>query len=424
VRGVVHAPGDKSVTQRAIILALLSTEPVTLSGIPLGRDVATGLDVIAQLGARIERSEDDPTTVTITGVGLDGVHSGSEPINCGNSGTLARLLTGVLAGQPAGRVFELIGDESLSARPMDRVADPLRALGADIQTAAGGTLPMTITSSGPLQGGEVELAVPSAQVQSALMLAALTASKPLMLHEPTVLRDHTERLLRRSGVPVKRVGRTVTIEPVQQLQLPDTRIAADPSSAAPWITAATLLHGSVLHLPGVIESPGRSGFVDVLEQMGARVGTTGKRELDGEPIADYEAVHASVTRTFVEVEDVSRMIDELPLLALVAHFRRGEFVVRGAAELRHKESDRIEQLALAMRRIGVSLQPLGDGFIVRGSSVRPDGGTMESGGDHRMAILGGIAGLVSRNGVTIEGADCVAVSYPDFFEVIDAIAVR
>ena len=223
---------------------------------------------------------------------------------------------------------------------------------------------------------------------------------------------------------LRRSGRSITVEPTDSLELPDTRVPADPSSAAFLIAAATVLHGSRLWLPGVIDSPGRNGFVDVLEQMGARIGVTARREQDGEPVADLEIEHSVISRTFVEVEDVARMIDELPVLALVAHFRRGEFVVRGAAELRAKESDRIEMLGQAMKRVGISFQGLGDGFIIRGSSVRPDGGTMDAAGDHRLAMLGGVVGLVSRQGVTIENADCADVSFPGFFDVLDAVAVR
>jgi 3-phosphoshikimate 1-carboxyvinyltransferase len=426
VRGEVHLPGDKSVSHRALLLALASTRRVRLRNLATGLDVQSTIAAIEQLGARLERDPDDPSSLAVRGVGLRGIEPPVDgaPIDCGNAGTLARLLSGLLAAQPSGREFELVGDESLSARPMRRVADPIAGLGATFAWTDPGTLPMTVVSGGPLHGGTVELEVASAQVQSAILLAGLTAEAPTTVVEPGVLRDHTERMLRRAGVRVTRSAGSVTVHPTEQFELPDTQVPADPSAAAPLIAAATLLRGSLLRLPGVIDSPGRRGFVDVLDAMGARVGVTGRREQDGEPVADYEVQHASVGRIFLETSDVVRMIDELPMLALVAHFRRGEFVVRGAQELRAKESDRIEDLARAMRRIGISCQPLKDGFIIRGSSVRPDGGTMDAAGDHRLAMLGGIAGLVSRNGVTIEGADCVDVSFPGFFDLLDAIAQR
>lgn len=231
-------------------------------------------------------------------------------------------------------------------------------------------------------------------------------------------------MLRRAGATITRSERTVSVEPIESLELPDTTIPADPSAAAPLIAAATVLHGSLLRLPGVIESEGRSGFVDVLDQMGAHIMVSGRREVDGEPVADLEIQHSQMKKAFIETSDVVRMIDELPILALIGHFRKGEFVIRGAEELRAKESDRIEDLALALKRVGISCQPLKDGFIIRGSTVRPDGGTMDAAGDHRLAMLGGIIGLVSRHGVTIENADCVDVSFPGFFDLLDAIAQR
>jgi 3-phosphoshikimate 1-carboxyvinyltransferase len=285
-------------------------------------------------------------------------------------------------------------------------------------------MPMRITSGGPLAGGTIDLEVASAQVQSALLLAGLGASEPVTVNEPGVLRDHTERMLKRAGVTVRRTDRRVTVEPAESLELPDTMIPCDPSAAAPLIAAATLLRDSLLRLPGVIDSPGRNGFVDVLEAMGGRIAVSNRREVDGEPVADLEVIHATVGRIYLETEDVVRMIDELPILAVIGHFRRGEFVVRGAQELRAKESDRIEDLALALRHVGISCQPLKDGFIIRGSTVRPDGGRMDAAGDHRLAMVGGIVGLVSRQGVTIENAECVDVSFPGFFELLDAIAIR
>lgn len=426
VRGEVHLPGDKSVSHRALLLALASTRRVVIENLGIGQDIEASIAAIERLGARVERDVNGPVTVAVRGVGLRAITPPSDglPVDCKNSGTLARLLAGLLAGQPAGQEFRLVGDESLTRRPMRRIAEPLNELGAKVELSSQGTLPISVTSGGPLHGGEITLAVASAQVQSAILLAGLGAERPTSVVEPGVLRDHTERMLRRAGVRIDRLDRKVTVHPAESLELPDTRIPADPSAAAPLIAAATLLRDSYLRLPGVIDSEGRRGFVDVLGQMGARIGVSARRELDGEAIADLEISHSAVNRTFLETSDVVRMIDELPILALVAHFRRGEFVVRGASELRAKESDRIEMLSLAMRRIGVSVQPLKDGYVVRGSSVRPVGGTMDAAGDHRLAMLGGVAGLVSRQGVTIENADCVDVSFPGFFELLEALAIR
>ncbi|MEO6867560.1 MAG: 3-phosphoshikimate 1-carboxyvinyltransferase [Gaiellales bacterium] len=426
VQGEVHLPGDKSVSHRALLMALASTRRVRIENLAIGDDVYSTLAAIEQLGAQIERTPGDPTTLAVRGVGLRGIEPpiDGSPIDCGNAGTLVRLLTGLLAAQPSGRSFELIGDESLSRRPMSRISEPLAELGAQIQTTAAGTMPLRVTSGGPLHGGEIELEHASAQVQGALLLAGLTAERSTKVTEPSVMRDHTERMLRRAGVRITRKGRTVTMHPTDKFELPDTRIPADPSAAAPLIAVASVLHGSLLRLPNLIDSEGRRGFIDVLDQMGGRVTTLARRDMDGEEVADIEVKHATISRTFLETSDVARMIDELPVLALVAHFRRGEFVVRGASELRTKESDRIEDLAQALKRVGISCQVLKDGFIIRGSSVRPDGGTMDAAGDHRLAMLGGAIGLVSRHGVTIENADCVDVSFPGYFDVLEAIAVR
>ncbi|MCW2974499.1 MAG: 3-phosphoshikimate 1-carboxyvinyltransferase [Thermoleophilia bacterium] len=428
VQGALHLPGDKSMSHRALLLALVSTRPVRIENLALGEDVAATLAAVEQLGATVVRDPENPTIVTVTGVGLRGIQPPADgaPIDCRNAGTLARLLTGLLVGQPAGREFTLVGDDSLSSRPMARIADPLKALGAKIETTSRGTLPLKVTSVGELTATvPFELEVASAQVQSAILLAGMFANGRTTVVEPAVLRDHTERMLKRCGVKVHRRGLKVSVEPVTgTFELPDTFIPADPSAAAAFVTAATVLHGSLLRLPGVLEQPGRRGFVDILEQMGAHIAVSNRAVVSGEPVADLEVKHATVSRTFIEVEDVARMIDELPLLALVGHFRRGEFVVRGAEELRAKESNRIDDLELAFRKMGVSFQGLKDGYIVRGSSVRPDGGRMDAAGDHRLAMLGGIVGLVSRQGVTIDNAECVDVSFPGFFDVLDAIAVR
>lgn len=426
VMGEVHLPGDKSVSHRALLLALASTRRVELRNLATGEDVAATLAAVAQLGATVEHDPEDPSHVFVTGVGLRNIQPPADggPIDCRNAGTLARLLAGLLAGLPSGRTFELIGDDSLSRRPMARIAEPLNEFGAKVELTSANTMPMRVTSGGPLHGDTVELAVASAQVQSALLLAGLGAESKVTVVEPAVLRDHTERMLRRAGATIVRDGRSVSVEPIDSLELPDTTIPADPSAAAPLITAATVLHGSLLRLPGVIESEGRRGFVDVLDQMGAHIMVSGKREVDGEPVADLEIHHSQMKKAFIETSDVVRMIDELPILALIGHFRKGEFVIRGAEELRAKESDRIDALALALKRMGISCQPLKDGFIIRGSTVRPDGGTMDAAGDHRLAMLGGIVGLVSRHGVTIENAACVDVSFPGFFDLLDAIAQR
>lgn len=423
LQGEVEVPGDKSLSHRALLLALVSDEPVRITNLARSGDVDSTLRAIQKLGATVEIDEQDPSSVIVRGVGLRGIVADKTvTIDCGNAGTLARLLPGLLVGQ-TGR-FRLVGDESLSRRPMGRIVEPLKAMGADIKSSAGGTLPITITGGAPIRAVECELQIASAQVQSCIVFAGLFADGSTVVNEPDVLRDHTERMLRSAGVRVDRSGRAVTVHPATSLQLPSIQIAADPSAAAPFVLAATLLAGSMLRLPGVLANPTRTGFIEQLERMGARIGTMSRENVGGEATASYEVGHAQLTRSPLHRSDIPRMIDEIPLYALAGHFCRGETRVRGAGELRHKESDRITSTVNALRVIGCNVEERGAGITIRGSGTRPPGGTIHAEGDHRIAMLGGIAGLVSRTGVTVVGAECVDISYPGFFDVLDALAVR
>lgn len=423
IKGELALPGDKSISHRALLLAMLGTRDVRISNLALSDDVASTAQAIARLGATVEHDPGDETAVTVRGVGMRGLHTTGEPVDAGNSGTLVRMLCGILAGQ-GGASTTIVGDASLSKRPMNRIIAPLRDMGASVDSQPGGLLPLTVHAPPQLHGVEYQLAMASAQVQSCILLAGLYADGPTTVHEPGVLRDHTERMLRRAGVQVQRSRSAVTVQPAQAVELLDTTVPADPSSAAFFIAAATLLPDSLLRLPGVLANPGRTGFLDMLEHMGARVGVLGRATLDGEPVVDLELRHANLQRVRLAWEDMPRMIDELPILALIAQFCRGQTMVRGASELRFKETDRIATIVRALRDIGVNAEELDDGFVVRGSGVRPEGGTVNSAGDHRIAMLGGIAGLVSRRGVTVTDAGCADVSFPGFFDVLERVAVR
>lgn len=422
IQGEILLPGDKSISQRAVLFAMLGTEPVLIENLAPSGDVASCLRAAEQLGATVERDADDPTRVTITGNGRDLRVADGTTIDAGNSGTLARLLSGILAGQPTS--VTITGDESLSGRPMKRITAPLSQMGARFDTQPGDTLPMTVHGKRPLQAFEYELPVASAQVQSAVLLAGLFADGPTTVIEPGALRDHTERMLRRAGVRVRRQQANVTIEPAERIELPDTTVPADPSAAAPFMVAASVLAGSLLRVPSLCMNPGRIGFLELLEEMGGRVATMQRRTLDAEPVADIEITTGALRTTKIRWENVPRIIDELPFVGLLAHFCRGETVVRGAAELRVKESDRIQTIVRALKNIGVNAEELKDGFVVRGSRSRPEGGTIDPEGDHRIAMLGGIAGVVSRHGVTVLDAECVTTSFPGFFAALDGISVR
>lgn len=418
-------PGDKSLSHRALLLALLSPEPVRLTGLAPSADVASTLHAIEALGARLDRHEsadEVPQECTVHGVGYANLAGRVATIDAGNAGTLARLLIGIAAAVPAD--ITITGDASLSTRPMSRISVPLRAMGADIELAQGETLPARIRGSAELSAFEYNMPVASAQVQGALLLAALRATGTCEVTEPAPIRDHTERMLRRAGAAIRRNGRSVSIDPIESIQLPDTQIAADMSSAAPLMAAAVILPASFIRLPAVGVNPGRTGFLEMLERMGARTTMLGRAMVSGEPVADIEVHSSELRRITLQDQDIATAIDELPIYALVAHMCKGETVVRNAEELRVKESDRIAALVRALRAIGIAAEERPDGFVVRGSGRRPEGGTINAEGDHRIAMLGGIAGLVSARGVTIEDADCVDVSFPGFFHVIESLAVR
>jgi 3-phosphoshikimate 1-carboxyvinyltransferase len=294
-------------------------------------------------------------------------------------------------------------------------------MGAAIATTEGHA-PVRI-EGGDLQPITYELPVASAQVKSAVLLAGLfTQDGPTTVIEPHPTRDHTERMLAAAGVRLRRTERTVSVWPVDGLPPLDVDIPGDISSAAPLITAAVLLNGSELILQNVNVNPLRTGLLDVLARMGARIAIFNRRSVGGEPVADLEVRSTQLVATTVEAEEVPRLVDELPLVALLGAFARGTTIVRGAEELRAKETDRIETVADALRAIGVRIEAKPDGFVVRGTPARPRGGRIDARGDHRIAMLGGVAGLVSREGVDLEDAECVAVSFPGFFDLLAELA--
>jgi 3-phosphoshikimate 1-carboxyvinyltransferase len=360
--------------------------------------------------------------VRVRGVGLRGVREPDGPLDCGNAGTVLRLASGVLAGQE-GR-FILTGDESLSRRPHERVAEPLRRMGARVETTDGGA-PVLIEGA-RLSPIRYVLPVASAQVKSAVLFAGLQAAGgPTKVVEPVPTRDHSERLLRELGVSVRRRGEEISVQPVERIAPFRVQIAGDFSAAAPFVVAAVLLHGSELLVEGVNVNPQRTRLLDVLERMGANIAVFNRRLVSGEPVADLEVRPGELVATAVRAGEVPGLIDELPLFGLVAGMARGESVVRGAHELRAKETDRIETVTNALRALGVRITASDDGFGVRGVPTRPKGGgVVQADGDHRIAMLGAIGGLVSREGARIEGAESVAVSFPGFFDLLDSVTQR
>ena len=416
--GHVAVPGDKSISHRAVLLGAICDGETRISGFGRSADTEATIAAVRALGVAVD--EPDVDTVLVRGVGLRGVRAADSPVECGNAGTLARLLAGILAGQEQ-QVFELVGDESLSARPMERIAVPLGRMGADVETNDG-RLPLRIVGRA-LRGIAYELPVASAQVKSCLLFAGLLAEGETTVVETTPTRDHTERLLERAGAQITRRPTSVTVQPAETLRLPELEVPGDISSAAPFLVAAAIVPGSSVTVHGVGLSPRRTGLLDVLERMGARVAIYNRRMIGVEPAGDVEVRSSELVGATVNASEVPSLIDELPLLAVAACHARGETVVRGAEELRTKESDRIEGIVEELRRVGAHIRATLDGFRVRGVPARLRGGVVDSRGDHRLAMLGAVAGVASREGVELRGAEAVGASFPDFFEVLEQVTV-
>jgi 3-phosphoshikimate 1-carboxyvinyltransferase len=412
LRGSLRPPSDKSISHRAALIAAMGEGETSIRGFLDAADTRSTLRAIEALGARVENAE--PARIAgelqVRGVGLrDAV---SAPIDVGNAGTLLRLLPGWLAGQ-VGKEWVLDGDESIRRRPVDRIAIPLREMGADL-SAREDRLPPLQVRGVALRGATYEMPIASAQVKSCLLLAGLLADGETRVVEPAPSRDHTEQMLRAAGADVRRDGLAVVVQPADRLEPGAIAVPADISSAAFFIVAALLVPGSEVRLKGVGVNPTRTGLLTILERMGADLGegeVTG--EYGGEPTADFELRSAALTGTQVGGAEVPLAIDELPLVALAACFAEGTTVIRDAEELRRKESDRIETVTAALRALGGKVEPTADGMEIEGSGGLR-GGTIDSHGDHRIAMLGAVAGLASREGVEVHGMEAAAVSYPGF----------
>ncbi|MGN6430028.1 MAG: 3-phosphoshikimate 1-carboxyvinyltransferase [Gaiellaceae bacterium] len=417
--GDIAVPAVKGICQRGALLAAIADGESELRRFGHAADTDAALHAVQELGAEV--GEPEPETVRIQGLGLRGLVAPDGPIDCGNAGTVLRLLSGILAGQD-GRAFELSGDESLSSRPV-RVEEPLAQMGARVKTNDG--RPPVAIEGAALRPIDYELPVASAQLKSAVLFAGLLAEDgPTTVIERVASRDHTERLLRSLGLRLTRSASAIRVWPAERIPPLSLDIPGDFSSAAPFIVAATLLSGSTLRIHDVDVNPTRTGLLDVLERMGARIAVFNRHSVGGEPVADIEVRDAPLLAATIEPDEVPKLVDELPLFALAASHARGESVVKGAQELRVKETDRIETVTNSLRALGVRISASDDGFRIRGVPARPRGGSMTSAGDHRIAMLGAIAGIASRDGVEIEDAEAVAVSFPGFFELLESVTQR
>ncbi len=411
----VTVPGDKSIAHRALILGALAGGESVIDNVPAGQDVLATEACLRALGVAVDRADG---RVRIVGVGVGGLQTPAAPLDCRNSGTTMRLLSGVLAGS---RVSVLLtGDASLQRRPMARVVDPLLAMGARI-TSRDGMPPLWI-EGGRLTGRRHQLSIPSAQVKSALLLAGLEAEGPTSVEEPVPTRDHTERLLRAMGAPISADARGVRLAPLRApLQALELTIPGDLSSAAFWLAAAAMRPGWSVRVSGVGLNPTRTGFLRVLEAMGAGVRIDERRDLTIEPMGDVTITGGELRPLHLGAEDVALAIDEIPILMLVATQADGTSSIDGAAELRVKESDRLRAMADGLRRMGANVEEFPAGVRITGPTVlRP--AVVDAYRDHRVAMALAIAGLLAGRPAEIVGSDSADVSYPGFFQQLAVVA--
>ncbi len=415
LRGTLTPPPDKSISHRAALIGAMSGEAV-IEGYLNAIDTRATLAAVRAVGAELEVSPSsersgrtDGLDVVIRGPGLRDVSSAE--IDVGNAGTLLRLMPGWLAGVEGG-AWSFDGDASIRRRPVDRIAEPLGAMGAMVECRDGRLPPLRVEGT-KLRGVEHELAIASAQVKSCLLLAGLLADGQTTVIEPAPSRDHTERMLAAAGVELESGPERVTVSPADEIDLGLVRVPGDLSSAAFSIVAALLVGGSEVEVADVGLNPSRSGLLSILERMGAELEVAGDPPVAGEPRGTIRVRHGGLRSTEISGDEVPLAIDELPLLALAGCFAEGETVIRDAGELRHKESDRIATVCEGLVALGGDVEPTDDGMIVRGAGALR-GGTLDSHGDHRLALLGAVAGLASREGVTVRGFDAAEISYPGF----------
>jgi len=412
--GEINPPGDKSISHRSVILSSLAQGKSAFRHFLTSEDCLDTLEAFKKMGVRSSLAGD---VLTVEGVGLDGLRAPASDLDMGNSGTSTRLLLGILAAQPF--QSRLFGDSSLSGRPMDRVVNPLRLMGAKIEGREGGRfLPLEVSGK-KLSGIRYELPVPSAQVKSCLLLAGLFAEGRTEVVESLPTRDHTERAFQVFGAPYKRVGSTHEISCANELRPASYAVPGDISSAAFFIVGTLISKGSEIRLKQVGLNPTRTGLLRVLKRMGAKIRIE-HEELAGEPSGDLVVSASDLKGTEVLPEEIPSLIDEIPILTLAAACAEGETVIRGAGELRVKESDRISGMARNLKAVGASLEETEDGFRIQGRESL-QGGIVDSYGDHRVAMTFVIASLVSRSEITVKGLDCIATSYPSFFEHFDSL---
>lgn len=418
LRGEIRVPGDKSISHRSIMFGSIACGVTKVSGFLRGEDALATLEAFRAMGVRIE---DDGETVTIQGKGLHGLCEPTDVLDCGNSGTSMRLLTGLLAGQSFFSVLN--GDKYLRARPMKRVVGPLAQMGARILGRAGGDkAPLAIQGS-KLKGIEYDSPVSSAQVKSAIMLAGLYAEGETVVREPHLSRDHSERMLRHFGAKVESFSGGVRLSGGVELSGRDIVVPGDISSAAFFMVAALIVPDSELIIRGVGVNPTRTGIIDILKGMGADLELLNPREESGEPVADIRVRTSRLKAMEISGELVPRAIDEFPAICVAASLAEGTTVVSGASELRVKETDRIAAMADNLRRAGVTVVETPDGMEITGAGTL-NGCAADSFGDHRIAMSMLVAGLAAQGETSVSDVDCIATSFPGFRKLLDGVVQR
>jgi 3-phosphoshikimate 1-carboxyvinyltransferase len=419
LRGTVEVPGDKSVSHRALILGALAEGATRIENLAPGADVGATRSCLGALGVRME-SEGE--TVVVHGRGLEEPFTPcSHALDAQNSGTTTRLLMGVLSGQTF--EAEITGDDSLRRRPMRRVAEPLRQMGAEIELQDGERAPVRIRGRRPLRALRYELPVPSAQVKSALLLAALYADEKSSVRDPFGTRDHTERMLSAmtTSEGLRKIGDCITFRPTALHGGCSISVPRDVSSASFFLAAAALVEGSDVTLPGVGLNPTRTGFFEIIREMGGRVRVSGRNEAEVEPRGTLRARFSSLRGLRVEAKRLPALVDEVPILAVLATQAHGATRIEGAGELRVKESNRLEGVASNLRRMGARAEVRGDALCVEGPTPLR-GAEIDTTGDHRLAMAFAVAGLLAEGETVLSDAQCVEVSYPGFFEDLERLS--
>lgn len=419
LQGTVHIPGDKSVSHRSVMFAGLGSTPVVIRNFLYAADCCSTISCMQALGVKAEKQANGD--LVVQGNGLHGLQEPQDILDAGNSGTTLRLLTGILACQPFFSVFT--GDGSLRKRPMGRVIKPLSLMGCKmLGRQESKNIPMAIIPQPAITGIHYDMPMASAQVKSAVLLAGLFAQGTTAVTEPHLSRDHTERMMEAFGVEVKREGLTVRVTPPRELTAPaEIEVPGDISSAAFWLVAGSIIPNSRLVLKNVGINPTRTGIIDVLQQMGAKLTIENERFSGGEPVADITVESAQLKGVEFGGEMIPRLIDEIPILAVAAIFAEGKTVIHGAEELRVKETDRLTAVAAELKKMGIVLDERADGFTIEGGQTLQFA-ACESYDDHRMAMSLAVAGLAGQ-GVTIHEPACVRISYPDFYQVLEGLRV-